>query len=265
MRNLALLFLLCVATAFPQSNPAWSRPAEPHKIVGNLHYVGTEDLACFLLTTPEGHILINTGLPDSTPLIRASVEKLGFKLQDVKILLTMQAHLDHVGALAEIQKLSGARVMITEGDAASVEDGGASDPAWGASVRFPAVKVDRRLRHGDTVELGGTRLRVISTPGHSRGSVSYELTAPVRALIVNMPTVVMPLKNDKYPEIVRDLETTLARLKALKPDVWVAAHASQYDLASKLKKRSFSDPEGYRKAVESYERSFAEERQKLRR
>src|SRR5215212_2888463 len=131
LRLITLLF--CALSAAPaQRNPGWGRPFAAHQIFGNLYYVGTEDLACFLLTTPEGHILINTGLADSTPLMRESFRQLGFRLEDVKILLTMQAHFDHVAALSEIQKISGAKVFVTEADAPSVEDGGKSDPVFGA-------------------------------------------------------------------------------------------------------------------------------------
>src|SRR5215208_2441091 len=124
MLRLTILFICAVLAAPAQQNPGWRRPFPAHQIAGNLYYVGTEDLACFLLTTPEGHILINTGLADSTPLLRESFRKLGFRLEDVKILLTMQAHSDHVAAMREVQKLSGAKVFITEADAQSVEDGG---------------------------------------------------------------------------------------------------------------------------------------------
>src|SRR5215469_14024185 len=118
---LRILLLALCATAFAQTNPAWKRPFPPHKIAGNLYYVGTEDLACFLFTTPAGDILVNTGLADSTPLIRESMRSLGFRLEDVRILLTMQAHYDHVAAMSEIQKITGAKVYITEPDAATVE------------------------------------------------------------------------------------------------------------------------------------------------
>ena len=119
---LPLLGILALA-----QQDSWTKPFPAHKIVGNLYYVGTEDLACFLITNPDGHILINTGLADSVPLIRDSVQKLGFKFEDIRILLTMQAHFDHVAGFAEIQKLTGARVFATEQDAPVLEDGGKSD------------------------------------------------------------------------------------------------------------------------------------------
>ncbi len=266
----ALLLLgLCVAS-FAQPNPAWKRPFPPHKIAGNLYYVGTEDLACFLFVTPAGDILVNTGLADSTPLLRESFRKLGFRLEDVKILLTMQAHYDHVAAMQEVKKLTGAKLYVTEGDAPVVEDGGKSDPFLGPEFRFAPVHVDRRLKDGDVVSLGGTELKVILTPGHTRGSVSYSTTVmdggrKRSVLLANVNTVVMPLVgNRKYPQIAEDYERTFAVQKRLTPDIWVAAHASQYDMAAKVKTGSFVDPEGYRCAVEQSEAQFRETLEKER-
>jgi metallo-beta-lactamase class B len=260
----ALLLLSLCAFAFAQPNPAWKRPFPAYKIAGNLYYVGTEDLACFLFTTPEGHILVNTGLVDSTPLIRESFKKLGFRLEDVKILLTMQAHYDHVAAMKEIQGISGAKVFITEPDAPVLEDGGKSDPFLGPEFRFAPVKVDRRLKDGDIVSLGGTELKAILTPGHTRGSVSYATTLldggqKRSVLLANMNTVVMPLVgNSKYPRIADDYARTYDIQRRLSPDIWLAAHASQYDMAAKMKAGSFVDPQGYKNAVEQYHTMFNE-------
>ena len=265
----ALLFVLC-ASAFAQVNPAWQRPFPPHKIAGNLYYVGTEDLACFLFVTPAGDILVNTGLVDSTPLIRESFRKLGFRLEDVKILLTMQAHYDHVAAMNEIRKITGAKVYITEPDAPVLEDGGKSDPFLGPEYRFAPVKVDRRLKDGDVVSLGGTDLKVILTPGHTRGSVSYSTTLDDGGrkrdvLLANMNTVVMPLVgNRKYPQIAEDYERAFATQRRLTPDIWVAAHASQYNMAEKVKAGSFVDPQGYQQAIQHYQALFHETLEKER-
>ena len=259
----ALFALLAAGVlAIAQQNPDWSRPFPPYRIAGNVSYVGTADLACFLLTTPEGDILINTGLPDSGPLIRDSIQKLGFKVRDIRILLTMQAHFDHVGAFKEIQQDSGAKIYITEPDAPALEDGGRS---FGGRVQFPPVKVDRKLRDGDVVRLGGTELTVILTPGHSKGSVSYATTVDdggkKRSLLfANMETVVTPLAgNTKYPQIVDDYKRSFKKQKQLSPEIWLAAHASQYDMEAKRKAGSFVDPAGYKTAVEHYEKLFHEQ------
>ncbi|MBL8229486.1 MAG: subclass B3 metallo-beta-lactamase [Bryobacterales bacterium] len=269
MRLFPSLFL--TATLLTAQWPAnWNRPFPAHKIAGNLYYVGTEDLACFLITTGEGHILINTGLAASTPLLRDSFRQLGFRLEDVKILLNMQAHFDHVAAMAEVRKISGAKVFATEGDAPILEDGGKSDPHFGESSRFAPVKVDRRLKDGDLIKLGGVELKVISTPGHSKGSVSYWMNVREggkrqSVAISNMGSVVMPLiGNPKYPNIADDFARTFAAQKKLSPDIWVAAHASQYGMQEKLKKGTFVDPAGYKAAVERHERSFLEQLAKAR-
>lgn len=265
-----MLSLLLFATAFAQ-DPNWRAPFPAHKIAGNLRYAGTADLACYLITTPKGHILINSGLADSTPLIRASVEKLGFKLEDIKILLTMQAHFDHVAALAEIQKISKAKMFATVADAGIIESGGKTDPVLlGEQYQFAPLKVARRLKDGDKVALGGTELAVILNPGHTPGSVSYSMNVTeggrrLKVLIANMGSVVMPLVgNTKYPAIVDDLARTFEVQKKLSPDVWVAGHASHYNMAEKYKAGSFVDPEGYKQAVARFERLYHEKLAKER-
>lgn len=264
-------FLILVSMSAFAQQEGWKRPFPAHKIAGNLHYVGTEDLACFLIATPEGHILINTGLADSVALIRASVQKLGYTLEDIRILLTQQAHYDHVAALGEIQKLTGAKMHATEEDAPVLEDGGRSDPFLGEQYRFAPVKVDRKLKDGDTVRLGGAELRVHLTPGHTKGSVSYSMAVvedgkKYSVLIANMGTVVMPLVgNSAYPRIAEDFARAFRVQKALSADIWVAAHASHYGMQEKYKAGSFVDPEGYRRAVERFEKLYlqrlAQERQ----
>ncbi len=265
IRMTRYFFALAVcASGFAQINPAWKHPFTPHHIAGNVYYVGTEDLACFLIASPEGHILINTGLADSAPLIRQSIAKLGFKIEDVKILLNMQAHFDHVAALADIQKLSGAKMYATEGDAPVLEDGGRSDPFFAKEHWFAPVHVDRRLKDGDVIRLGPNQLRVILTPGHTRGSVSYETTVQEggRArilLFVNVETVVMPLRhNSNYPNIIADYRSSFEKQRRLTPEIWVAAHASQYGMAEKLQSGSFVDPEGYKATIAQSEAAFEE-------
>jgi metallo-beta-lactamase class B len=260
------LLFMALMVLLPAQQESWKAPFPGHTIAGNLHYVGTEDLACFLITTPECHILINTGLADSTETIRESVEKLGHKLEDIEILLTMQAHFDHVAAMAEIQKLAGARVFATEADAPALEDGGQSDPFLPEEYRFPSVEVDRRLKDGDTIRLGGTQLEVHLTPGHSKGSVSYSMNVvengkKYRVAIANMGTVVMPLvDNEYYPEIAEEFAQSFRKQRALTPDIWVAAHASQYGMQEKYEAGSFVDPDGYKQAIDRFEKLYLEKR-----
>src|SRR5665213_866681 len=158
----------------PTTKPEWSRPYQPFRIAGNLYYVGTYDLACYLITTPKGNILINTGLAASASQIKHNVEKLGFKFNDIKILLITHAHFDHVGALAKIKQMTGAQLMVNENDAAVPADGGMSDYALGKYGRsFAPVKPDRLLHDHDTIRLGDMQLLMLQHPGHTKGASSY--------------------------------------------------------------------------------------------
>ena len=257
-----LLFTVAACGAWAQSSmDAWRKPFPAHTIAGNLHYVGTAELACFLITTPAGHILINTGLDDSAAAIRKSVEDLGFRFGDIRILLTTQAHFDHTAALAEIKKQTSAKMFATAADKPLLEDGGRSDYFFTSDrFRFAPVAVDRVLANGDTVELGGAVLRVHLTPGHTRGSVTYTMQAGGKAVVIaNMGSINegVPLKgNVKYPAIAEDYGRTFRVQKSLACDIFVASHASQYDMAAKFARRDFVDPEGYRRAVDNYEQQF---------
>lgn len=284
LRALVVLLAAGLAPAqTPSSFPLWNKPFPAHRIIGNLHYVGTADLACFLITTPQGHILINTGMPESTPLIRKSIQDLGFRFEDVKILLNMQAHKDHVGALAEIQKLTGAKVYATAGDAPLLEDGGRSDFRFGGEpdFHFAPVKVDRVLKDSETIELGGSKLVVMLTPGHTKGSGTYVMTVneggrEYTACMANMGTInpgVKLLNNPKYPRIAEDYAHTFMVQKKLPCDVFLSAHASMYQLPTRYKAGDPYDPkrfvvprEKWLEAVGEYENRYrkqlAEEKQK---
>jgi len=246
----------------------WSKPFPPHRIIGPVYYVGTADLACFLITSRQGHILINTGLSDSTPQLRKNIETLGFKVADVKVLLTNQAHLDHVAAMAEMKKLTGARVMVTEGDKALLEDGGKSDFILGPEYRFPPVKADATLKDDEVISLGDVRLTTRLTPGHTRGSVTYlmrvrENGRDYNVVFANIGSVIGAklINNPKYPGIAADFERTFRIQRALACDVFLAAHGSQYRMREKYKPsydpNAFVDPEGYKEAINGAEKKFA--------
>ena len=259
MRTRLVAALLLPLPALAGTPPEWSKAVPPFRIAGNVYFVGTADLGCYLIKGSAGDILINTGLADSPPLIVASVRALGFDPRDIRILLTNQAHFDHVGGFAGMQRITGAKIYGTAGDTPQMEDGGASDP--GGLGRFTPVKVDRVLKDGEVITLGDLSLKVISTPGHTLGSVSYEMTVGAGGkdrtmLFANLPTVVMPLKNPKYPGIVADLRGSFARLKSIRPDIWVAAHVSQCDITERAKTGRFEDPKGYAEAVADCEADF---------
>src|ERR1700736_1180281 len=155
--------------------PPVAQPFPAYKIIGNIYYVGASDIASFLVTTPAGHILLNNGYEASVPLIQASVEGLGFKMRDIKIMLNGQAHYDHVAGHAALRKMTGAKIYASDADAAVIEGGGKGDPRWEGEYSYPPVKVDRRLRDGDTVALGGTTLVAHMTPGHSVGCTTFTM------------------------------------------------------------------------------------------
>ena len=273
MRLIAALSLLLMSVPAAAQPADWSRPFPAHRVIGNLYAVGTYDLACFLITSDDGHLLINTGLAGSAPLIRENVASLGFRLEDVRVLLTMQAHYDHAAALAEIKKVSGAQMWATAADAPLLEDGGASDPHFQGEYTFAPVPVDRVLRDGEVIELGRIRLTLVESPGHTPGSATYTMTVTengrdYRVAIANMGSMNPGLRLSKdptYPGIAGDFAETFRRQQAMEVDVWVAAHASQYGLHDKYRPgdpyrpETFVDPEGFRKLVAHYEKLYQEQ------
>ncbi|MBX3241442.1 MAG: subclass B3 metallo-beta-lactamase [Chitinophagaceae bacterium] len=258
----------------PKNNPAdWSKPYEPFRIVGNLYYVGTYDLAAYLVVTGKGNILINTGLADSKQLIKNSIEKLGFKYTDTRILLTTQAHYDHLGAMAAIKKETGAEFWVNQKDAPEAKSGGATDYELGyLGVSFAPVKPDKLLQDKDIIQLGDTKLTMLHHPGHTKGSSSYLLevtdeSGTFKVLIANIPTIITSRKFSEvseYPEIKQDLSYTLTAMQELNFDLWVASHASQFGLHKKRQPgepynpRIFADRKGYDLALENVKKIFRE-------
>ena len=270
--SIILIFVLASFISLAQQvkepaggNAEWSKEYPPFRVAGNLYYVGTYDLACYLITTPDGHILINTGLAGSFDLIKASVEALGFKFSDIRILLTTQAHFDHTGALAAIKKATGASMMVDEKDVPVMEDGGLSDYAFGGTVMFAPVKVDRKLKDKDVIALGNTKLTMLHHPGHTKGSCSYLVDVKdekknYRILIANMPTIVTDKELNAipdYPQAAQDFAFTLKSLKSLSFDIWVASHASQFNLHTKHKPGDGYNPEAFRDR-KLYDKSLTE-------
>jgi len=259
-------------TQLPINNPNYVKPFPPLRIVGNLYYVGTYDLAVYLITTPAGNILINTGVNDSTAAIRSNIEALGFKFSDIKLLLATHGHWDHVGAMAEIKRLTGARMFMHEGDADLLESGGGQDYRFpqGRGTIYEPVKVDRRLKEGDKVQLGDTELTVMHHPGHTKGATSFSYSVreggrSYNVLIVNMASInpgvqvgFMPA----FPEITKAYLGTLERQKQLKPEIWVSSHAGHFNLHQKYKTgdpydpKRFVDPDGYQAKIQFYEKLF---------
>ncbi len=255
------------------TNAEWSKPYPPFRIAGNLYYVGTCDLACYLITTKNGNILVNTGLAASAEQIKNNVEALHFKFSDTKILLTTQAHYDHVGAMAAIKKITGAQMLVDEKDAEVMADGGSSDYALGGNgSTFEPVKADRLLHDGDTIQLGEMQLVMLDHPGHTKGSCSFLFTVKdeqrsYKVLIANMPSIVTEKKFadvTSYPTIAQDYAYTLKAMKNLSFDIWLASHASQFKLHQKhhpgdaYNSAAFIDRHGYDSALDELQQQYNE-------
>ena len=263
------------ATMHAQSNSDWTTAFPPFRIADNLYYVGSKDLASYLVATPQGHILINSGLEASVPLIRASVEQLGFKFTDIKILLISHAHWDHDAGSAAIKQLTGAAYAVMDGDVSVVESGGRTDFQYGtdASMRYPPAKVDRILHDGDEVRLGDATLVAHLTPGHTKGCTTWTMKVSdggraYNAVIIGSPNVnpgYRLVMNREYPAIASDYERTFQLLRALPADIFLGAHGGYFDLQAKYARlqagaaRVFVDPEGYRRYVAEREGAFRRE------
>ncbi len=255
------------------TNEAWSKPYPPFRIVGNLYYVGTYDLACYLITTPKGNILINTGLANSAKQIQENIKTLGFRFSHIKILLNTQAHYDHLGAMAAIKKQTKAKLFVNEKDAAEVKSGGSSDYALGgSSSTFAPLTPDRLLQNNDTIKLGGMQLVMLHHPGHTKGSSSFLFTVmdkqkSYKVLIANMPTIVTDssfVAIPTYKTIADDYAYTLKAMKNISFDIWLASHASQFELHTKHKPsdaynpNAFIDQAGYDAAMGDLQKDYKE-------
>ena len=257
-----------------------SVPDEPFRIAGNLYYVGATGVTSFLLTGPQGHVLIDGGYPETAPLIIASIRKLGFDIKDVKILLNSHAHSDHAGGLHELQQASGAQLWISEGDAEAVESGSGSDGALGrlrmlrgiGAFKMPAARVDHRFKDGAKIQLGPIELTAHITAGHTRGCTSWsfpvrdgdrELLAVDVCSLTLFPGVSL-VDPEAYPGIRSDFEHSFATLRALPADIFLGSHGEFFDLNRKRRERAtatnpvepFIDREGYLSYIDSHERRF---------
>jgi CubicO group peptidase (beta-lactamase class C family)/glyoxylase-like metal-dependent hydrolase (beta-lactamase superfamily II) len=265
-----LLTTLALAMATIGQGPAdWYEPFPAHKVVGNVYYVGSKDLATYLITTPEGHILINSGFERTVPLIQKSVESLGFKMTDVKILLASHAHSDHVAGHALLQKMTGAKVYVMRGDDQVIASGGKGQYLYTTS-RWDPCKVDRVLEDRDEVKLGGVTLVARWTPGHTRGCTTWTWRVEdggkkYDVVVIGSPNVnpgFQLVGNKDYPEIATDFAKTFKVLKGLPCDVFLGAHGSyygmveRYDRLRKGQANAFVNPQGYKEYVAQKERAY---------
>jgi metallo-beta-lactamase class B len=272
---LAVFVLAFAGSVSAQSNPDWTEPFPPFRIAGNLYYVGSKGLASYLVTTPEGNILINSDLEANVPMISASIEKLGFRFKDTKILLISHAHWDHDAGSAMIMRMTGAKYMVMDADVSVVESGGKTDFQYSntPSSLYSPTKVDRILHDGDEVKLGGTALVAHLTPGHTKGCTTWTMKVTdggktYNVVIVGSPNVNPGYKlvgNPAYPQIAEDYERMWRVLKSLPCDIFLGAHGGYFGLEEKYPLRKedganpFVDPEGYKRFVTQKEQEFHDE------
>jgi len=236
---------LLPAMLLAQDNADWTRPFQPFRIIGNIYWVGSYDLSTYLITTPQGNILINTGVGDTAQQIKKSVEQLGFKLSDTKVLTATHGHFDHAAGMAELKRLTGARLIVSEPDRPLFESGGKADFRFGSTpgAQFPPVKVDSTFKDGESITLGGTTLVAHIHAGHTKGATSFTTSVQdggktYRVIIANMGSInpgVTMSGMPGYPNIAQDYANTFLAQKDMKVDVWLASHASQFRLHDKYK------------------------------
>lgn len=264
-RTFLLAFLFATA-AFAQKDPvsrSSNQPVEPFRIAGNLYYVGANEVTSYLITTPAGHIVIDGGFEETAPMIIANIARLGFRISDVKYLLSSHAHFDHAGGLLALKRASGATFVSSRGDAPAHARGGLDDPQFRDRFPYPPIVADRIIDDGDTLTLGGTTLVARITPGHTRGCTTWTTTVregdkPHSVVFVCSPTApdYNLTTNRRYPNAVDGYRRQFAILHSLHPDIFLASHGSFFHLAEKMKTHQFVDPQGYEEFVDAAERSF---------
>jgi metallo-beta-lactamase class B len=260
--------LLAAAPAAPAEHADQNEPFPPHRIADNLYYVGSKQLATYLVTTKKGHILINSGFESTVPVIRKNVEQLGFKFGDVKILLASHAHNDHVEGHALLKQLTGAKVFVMEGDDKVIASGGEGQYFY--DTRWKGCPVDRVLKDGDNVTLGEATLIARRTPGHTRGCTTWTMKTKdagksYDVVIVGSPNVNAGYRlvgNAAYPEIAADFARSFALWKQLPCDIFLGAHGAYYGMVDKLPRMKagapnpFVDPRGYRAYIDEREQAY---------
>jgi len=267
------VLLLATSLAFGQADPmsrAWNQPVPPFRIAGNLYYVGATEIASFLITTPKGHFLIDGGFAETAPQIERNVAQLGFKIEDVKILLNSHAHFDHAGGLAELKQKSGGKLIASAPDAELLRDGGHKDFRFGDTLLFPPVEVDQTIGDGQSIELGGQKLTAWFTPGHTKGNTTWttkisDSGKTYDVVFAGSPTVLDYRFGGKesYPGITADFEKTFAVLKKMPCDIFLSDHGSFFSFEQKRERLArgensnpFIDPDGYKHFVRQYEKEF---------
>ena len=272
MSRFALLLGIALASAcIGGAALKGDRPFPAYRVIGNIYYVGADDITSYLIVTPKGDIILNSGYEDTPSLIRVSVEKLGFKITDVKILLNNQAHYDHVAGQVALQKMTGAKIYSSEREVSVLESGGKTDPRWRKEFTYPPVHVDHIVHDGEPVELGGVVLTAHLTPGHSIGCTTWTMQVTDAGKTYNVVfvggTSINPgvhfVGHPTYPGIADDYAKTFQTLRSFKCDVFLGAHGGYYGMIEKYHRMQagaaanpFIDPQGYRNFIDSAEKVF---------
>lgn len=266
-------FLSLLPAALAADPPHWDEAFPPHKIAGNLYYVGSKGLSSYLVATPRGHILINASFERTAPLIKAAIEGLGFRYSDVKVLLGSHAHGDHMAGNWLVKEQTGARVLVMKEDAAAVRQG------EGLLMTRPCV-VDQELRDGEVVSWGGESLTAVLTPGHTEGCTTWTMQVDVEgvkrlAVVVGSPNINPGTKlvgNGEYPGIAADFEKAFRVWKSLPCEIFLGAHPEYYGMAEKFARAQtqpgrnvWLDAEGYRAYIAEREKAFQKELARQRR
>ncbi len=254
----------------PREMRGWNREYAPFHVIGNIYYVGSNGIGQFLVTTPEGHILIDSGFEVSVPRLRTNVESLGFRFADLKFLLTTHAHIDHVQGHALVRRATGAVVVDSATDGRVVASGGKGEAVYDGVYSWAPCPVDRTVGDGDTITLGGTTLVAHLTPGHTMGAITWTMRVvdggrPLDVVFfpsANINPGVRLVGNARYPNIARDFERSFATWRALPCDVFLGVHGSFFELDAKRARMSeggpnpFIDPNGYRTFIAEAEQRF---------
>lgn len=272
---MALACVTALNTGTQLGDDSWTRRVPPFRIIDNIYYVGTEDLASYLITSPEGHVLVDSGVAANAQTILDNVTSLGFKPGEIRLLLTTQAHFDHVAAMAELKKRTGAQLAASAGDAPVLEDGGRSDHHLGPEYNFVPVKVDRIIRDGEVVRIGPVALTARLTPGHTKGTTTWTMEArdskgQARQVVILGSTTVLPgvrlVNNQKYPGVAEDFTKSFAVQKSLTCEIFLSAHGSVFAAQEKAKAAAggkgdaaFFDADGCRAAIVRSEKAFLAE------
>ena len=258
---------------YTKATPEWNQRFKPFRMIGNIYYVGASGVSSFLITTPNGHILLDSGFAETVPLIVEGVKQLGFKMEDVKILINSHAHYDHAAGFAELKRLTGGQLVLSEPDATTVANGGKGDFQWSDSLTYEPAKADRILQDNDRVELGGVTMIARLTPGHTKGCTTWltKVSEGGREYnVVFVGSTTTPgytlVDNPRYPNIVADYEYTFRLLRSLPCDVFLGPHGSFFNLEEKAERLSrgekpnpFIEDKGFRMFLDGTEKSFLDQ------